>query len=409
MRYFCIDEWRDNLHIRKSKQDACVPIREFTYQAYRWIWDYRPPIYPASGQNNQPHVGTLCGPLREDLEDAKDLFQNHFIILGDGVTQKFIQQGENVAKHLLNNHIHCAWRWFCNSVQQKGDSGAFASILVAMDNLELYFSEPGRDSYLLRTFEEKVSIPWPSVRDRLAQGYMFIPVREIESLWCELAKFVQDARENYDLPQSGGRWWSDVVEGQFRPFTAFEAVSELADGKTADLQNADLAANIAAHISDLRKGRIPEDRLLEVLIYILKAANELAQAQDAQNLLRKVSPQQSGQKQQKTNTRILSDLGSKANKRMAGLTMRWIADVASILPHMSPAMTKADIAEWIEEWLAMWFKASQQKREEAVAKIPNQDAQKLLRQTPTRPLKAETIKKKLSKKELPAVSEPGLS
>jgi hypothetical protein len=407
MRYFYINEWRENLHLRKSKQDACVPIREFTYQAYRWIWGYVP--FHSQLLQNRGDIYTLCGPLRENLEDVNDLFYNNFIVLGDNAIQKFIVNAENVAGHLLSRRLHCAWEWFCDRVQESSNSSAFDSVAAAMNNLKLYFEEPGRDSNLLRSFDQKVSIPWPSVRDSLAQGYVFIRSKEIETLWNELARFVQDARENYDLSRSGSGWWRDVVEGQFRPFAASEGMSGRVDGKVANVQLADLATNIIAHIDDSRCGRIPEARLLEVLIYILKATNELAQALDAQEPLRKASQQQGGQKQQNADTSTLSDLGSNANKRKAALTMRWIADVVAILPLTFPTMTKADFPQWIEAWLAKWFKACEQQRDILVVEIGNQDAQKVLRRTPERRLRAETIKKKLAKIQLPPASEQAAS
>jgi hypothetical protein len=371
MGHFCITEWRDNLRLRKSKQDACVPIREFTYQAYKWIWNYRP-VYSRLGPKDVS-IDTLCGPLRNDLEDVEGLLYIHFIILGDGAIQNFIQQGEYVARHLLNHRLDAAWKEFCNRAQQKGKSTAFESIAAAMNNLELYFADPGRELGLLRTFEGKVSVPWPSVRHSLVQGYVLIPVRAFEDLWRELADFVQDARENYALPCSGGGWWTGIVDGQFQHFTASEAVRGPAIGETAEVQNADLAANIAVHISDSRQGRIPEDRLLGVLIYILKAANVLAQMLDAPAFDRKASQQQSGAKSQKPDMVSLQEKAKEAKKQSKEKVARWAEALAPIVWSVYPAMRLTLVARLL---------SSAEERSRLAKQIADPHAKAQLNRTP---------------------------
>jgi hypothetical protein len=395
MKYFDVNESRHNFLLHKSKQDACISIREFFDQAYRWIWDYHPSY--SMFKLRSTDIYTLCGPLRKDLEHLKHLLDNHFIVLRDEAMQQFIQQEECVADHLLNNHLYYPWKRFCWDTKQKGNRSAFNSVAVVMDTLELYFAEPGRASELLRTFDKKVSVPWLSVRDSLAAGYVLVPSQVIETFWQGLANFVRNTRKNYTITHPGSGGCAGVVEGQSQPFAVSEAVRGTGAGKTANVPNVGLAANIAAHISNLRDGRIPDARVLEISNDLLIAVNELAQMLDAQALHLKVNQEQSGQKRQQADPKPPRKKGTDANMRRAALTTRWILAMDKVLPDILPAMTKKKKAAWLEAWLAEWDAASNRERDQLVAQFSNLEAQKLLRRSPG-PLKANSIEKKLPKK-----------
>ncbi len=287
MRYFSEEDaraWHNNLSFRASKDDACASLRIFTRQLDEWLRELPLPDLGLLWVDFDPAMR-----LKEDLRTVKDIFSRHFIIPGNQSVQRFIQKGEDTAGYLLAHRLHKVWQEFCGSIQQKCDRRAFERTIIAINDLERYFMSRRADAILKFEFQRKVHIPWEYLRgDILARGYEFIPSGVIASLWCGLADLVLDAVENYGFPDSGG-WWTDVVEGQFRHLAASQAVSGAAGTKKADGRNADLAGNIAAHISGLRGGRIPEASILEVLIYLLKAANELAQWMDAAAAHRKVS------------------------------------------------------------------------------------------------------------------------
>ncbi len=201
----------------------------------------------------------------------------------------------------------------------------------------------------------------------LARGYEFVPSDVIASLWCALADFVQDARE--DL-QVAGRWWTDVEDGQFRLLRASERAKGGTATTSAAMRNGDIAGNIITHISDLRDGRIPEARILDVLNYLLKASDELARAMDAASARRKAR-----------------EKGKHENKRMSDRGADWAVDRARFLLNAYPAMILSKIAKLL---------ASKKERDGFAAKLANPEDKALWAQDPPRELEARRIRDKLN-------------
>ncbi len=139
---------------------------------------------------------------------------------------------------------------------------------------------------------------------------------------------------------------------------------------SAEMRNGDIAGNIITHISDLRDGRIPEARILDVLNYLLKASDELARAMDAASARRKAR-----------------EKGKHENKRMSDRGTDWAVERARFLLNAYPAMTLSKIAKLL---------ASKKERDGFAAKLANPEAKALWAQDPPRELEARRIRDKLN-------------
>ncbi|MFZ1109506.1 MAG: hypothetical protein WAN43_14335 [Rhodomicrobium sp.] len=365
MRYFSTEDaraWRNNLYIRSSKDDACASLRIFIRQVDKWLQGLPLRDFGLLWVDFDPAM-----QLKEDIQLVNDFFSEHFIILGKDAAQSFIQRAEGVAGYFLENRLDIVWQEFCAAMRQRWDCSAFDNTQIALNGLEKYFMSRQADPILLHTFRQEVSISWPYMRSHvLARGYEFVPSHVIASLWCALADFVQDARE--DL-QVAGRWWTDVEDGQFRLLRASERAKGGTATTSAEMRNGDIAGNIITHISDLRDGRIPEARILDVLNYLLKASDELARAMDAASARRKAR-----------------EKGKHENKRMSDRGTDWALERARFLLNAYPAMTLSKIAKLL---------ASKKERDGFAAKLANPEAKALWAQDPPRELEARRIRDKL--------------
>ena len=366
MRYFTDEDaqdWRNNLYLRSSKNDVCASLRNFIRRVDKWLQGLPLRDFGLLWVDFDPAM-----QLKEDLPLVNDFFSKHFILLGKDAAQSFIQRGEDAAGYLLKNRLDAVWQEFCAATRQRLDCSAFDKTQIALDGLERYFESPRADPILLDAFQYEVNSSWNYLWSHLlARGYEFIPSDVIASLWCALADFVQDARED---SQVVGRWWTDVEDGQFRLLTA----SGRAKGGTATTSAAtgddDIAGNILTHISDLREGRIPEARMLDVLIYLLKASDELARAMDAASARREAR-----------------EKGKHENKRMSDRGADWAVDRARFLLNAYPAMTLSKIARLL---------ASKKERDGFAAQLANPEDKALWAQDPPRELEARRIRDKLN-------------
>jgi hypothetical protein len=114
--------------------------------------------------------------------------------------------------------------------------------------------------------------------------------------------------------------------------------------RSADARNAEFAWHLAAHISNLRQGRIPEARVLEVLSFLLIAANELALKLDAPASHREVSQLQSREKRQKPDTAPSQQEAAGKNVRLKEEVARWAEALAPFVYNAYPAMSLTAIA-----------------------------------------------------------------
>ena len=332
--------WYDRLYERKSKNDPCAYLRIFIIRVDKWLWNLAP--------EDRVNLRVACGAvwnLKEDAEATTDFFWKHFIILGKETLKQFVHDVEGSAGYFLEHHIHAVWRDFCGSMQQEYNGDAFERTKSAMDVLDEYLRSSAAHKVILSEYNRRVEFSWEHVQiDILRKGYQFIPFDVIASLWHALADFVEDVRVKHNFPDWSRRP-ADVEEGRLRDLMANTSVTDADATRSADARNAEFAWHLAAHISNLRQGRIPEARVLEVLSLLLIAANELALKLDAPASHREVSQLQSREKRQKPDTAPSQQEAAGKNVRLKEEVARWAEALAPFVYNAYPAMSLTAIAK----------------------------------------------------------------
>jgi len=319
-----------------------------------------------------------CGAawtLKEDAEATTDFFWKHFIILSKDTLKQFVHDVEGSAGYFLEHHIHAVWRDFCGSMQQEYNAGAFERTRSAMDVLDEYLRSSAAHKVILSEYNRRVEFSWEHVQiDILRKGYQFIPFDAIASLWHALAGFVEDVRVKHNFPDWSRRP-ADVEEGRLRDLMANTSVTDADATRSADARNAEFAWHLAAHVSNLRQGRIPEARVLEVLSLLLIAANELALKLDAPTWHRKVSQLQSREKRQEPGTVPSQQEATGKNVRLKDEVARWAEALAPFVYNAYPAMSLTAIA---------MFLASAEARSSLAGQLTDRHAKALLERKPPR-------------------------
>ena len=332
--------WYDRLYERKSKNDPCAYLRIFIIRVDKWLWYLT--------QEDRVNLRVACGAvwnLKEDAEATTDFFWKHFTILGKETLKQFVQDVEGSAGYFLEHHIHAVWRDFCGSLRQEYNGDAFERTKSAMDVLDEYLRSSAAHKVILSEYNRRVEFSWEHVQiDILRKGYQFIPFDVIASLWHALAGFVEDVRVKHNFPDWSRRP-ADVDEGRLRDLMANTSVTGADATRSADARNAEFAWHLAAHISNLRQGRIPEARVLEVLSFLLIAANELALKLDAPASHREVSQLQSREKRQKPDTAPSQQEAAGKNVRLKEEVARWAEALAPFVYNAYPAMSLTAIAK----------------------------------------------------------------
>ncbi len=147
--------WRNNLHIRSSKDDACASLRIFIRQVDEWLQGLPLRDFGLLWVDFDPAM-----QLKEDLQLVNDFFSKHFIILGKDAAQSFIQRAEDAAGYFLKNRLDTVWQEFCAAMRQRWDCSAFDNTQIALNGLERYFTSRQADPILLHAFRHEVSISW---------------------------------------------------------------------------------------------------------------------------------------------------------------------------------------------------------------------------------------------------------